>query len=182
MAVEKGTENSAKATEKLRTVREEKEQQQAQMQNELARIHVDALNTKSHISELEQQNKALNEELTEKDALVNRYQLEARRRAIEIEKKQHDLDLLNKKFDVLMKQRAGDAELDEDAGAFTNTRSQPAVSHTRVALVYTHATHAARIRLFSSTLSLASLSRSLASLPLSPLSLSPLSPGPLGAT
>jgi len=121
MAVEKGTENSAKATEKLRAVREEKEQNQAQMQNELARIHVDALNTKSHISELEQQNSTLNAELAEKDALVSRYQLEARRRGIEIEKKQHDLDLLNKKFDTLMKARAGDAELDEDAGPLEAT-------------------------------------------------------------
>ena len=29
---------------------------------------------------------------------------------------QHELDLLNRKFDQLMKQRAGQAEMDEDAG------------------------------------------------------------------
>ena len=121
MAVEKGTQNTAKTTDKLRGQREEKEQQQATMQNELARIHVDTLNTRSHNTELEQQHTAINVELNEKDALIARYELEARRRAVEIEKKQHELDLLNKKFDTLMKQRAGVAELDEDAGPLEAT-------------------------------------------------------------
>ena len=44
---------------------------------------------------------------------MRRYQLESRRRNVEIDKKQHELDLLNRKFDQLMKQRAGQAELDE---------------------------------------------------------------------
>ena len=82
---------------------------------------MDTLNTKSHNSELEQQLSSLNAELGEKDSLVARYQLEARRRQVEIEKKQHDLDLLNKKFDTLMKARAGVAELDEDAGPLEAT-------------------------------------------------------------
>ena len=82
----------------------------------LARIHVDTLNTRSHNSELDAQLSALNAELADKDGLVARYLLEARRRTVDVEKKQHELDLLNKKFDVLMKQRAGVAELDEDAG------------------------------------------------------------------
>ena len=121
MATEKGTQNTMQATEKLKAQREDKEQQQALMSNELARIHVDSLNTRSHISELEEHNTSLTAELAEKDSLVARYELEAKRRAVEIEKKQHDLDLLNKKFDVLMKQRAGVAELDEDAGPLEAT-------------------------------------------------------------
>ena len=120
MAVEKGTANTVQTTEKLRSQREE-EQARASMQNELARIHVDSLNTRSHNSELDSQLKTINSELAEKDALVARYQTEARRRATEIEKKQHELDLLNKKFDVLMKQRAGVADLDEDAGPLEAT-------------------------------------------------------------
>ena len=50
-----------------------------------------------------------------------KYESESRRRNIEIEKKQHELDLLNKKFDTLMKQRAVVAELDEDAGPLEAT-------------------------------------------------------------
>ena len=121
MAVEKGTQNTATATDKLRTQREDKEDQLATMQNEMARIHVDALNTRSHNSELETQLNTINSELADKDSLVARYQTEARRRATEIEKKQHELDLLNKKFDALMKQRAGVADLDEDAGPLEAT-------------------------------------------------------------
>jgi len=93
----------------------------AQMHNELARIRVDTLNTMSHNSQLGGQLKALNEELTEKDTLMAKYEQESRRRNIEIEKKQHELDLLNRKFDSLMKQRAGVAELDEDAGPLEAT-------------------------------------------------------------
>jgi len=121
MAVEKGTQNTAHAAEKLRSTVAEKEMVSAQLQNELARIRVDTLNVASHNTQLEAQLKKLNEELGEKDALMAKYELESRRRHVDIEKKQHDLDLLNRKFDVLMKQRAGMAELDEDAGPLEAT-------------------------------------------------------------
>jgi len=121
VAVEKGAANTSHATEKLKAQREEMEMSAAQMHNELARIRVDTLNTMSHNSQLGGQLKNLNEELTEKDALMAKYEQESRRRNIEIEKKQHELDLLNKKFDTLMKQRAGVAELDEDAGPLEAT-------------------------------------------------------------
>jgi len=121
VAVEKGAANTSHATEKLRGQREEMEMAAAQMHNELARIRVDTLNTMSHNSQLGGQLNALNEELGEKDALMAKYEQESRRRNIEIEKKQHELDLLNKKFDTLMKQRAGVAELDEDAGPLEAT-------------------------------------------------------------
>jgi len=93
----------------------------AGLQNELARIKVDTLNVTSHNTQLQVQLKRLNEELKEKDALMAKYQLESRRRNVDIEKKQHDLDLLNRKFDQLMKQRAGMAELDEDSGPLEAT-------------------------------------------------------------
>jgi len=121
MAVEKGTQNTAHATEKLRSSVQDKEMVAAGLQNELARIKVDTLNVTSHNTQLQVQLKRLNEELKEKDALMAKYQLESRRRNVDIEKKQHDLDLLNRKFDQLMKQRAGMAELDEDSGPLEAT-------------------------------------------------------------
>jgi len=121
VAVEKGAANTVHATEKLRSKRDEMEMAAAQMHNELARIRVDTLNTMSHNSQLGGQLNALNQELTEKDTLMSKYEQESRRRNIEIEKKQHELDLLNKKFDTLLKQRAGVAELDEDAGPLEAT-------------------------------------------------------------
>jgi hypothetical protein len=50
-----------------------------------------------------------------------KYEAESRRRNTEVEKKAHDLDLLNRKFDGLMKARAGVEDLDEDAGPLEAT-------------------------------------------------------------
>ena len=88
----------------------------AQMQNELARIRVDTLNVTANNTQLEVQVKQVNEEIKEQDALVAKYEAESRRRHTEIEKKQHEIDLLNKKFEQMMAKRAGVEDLDEDAG------------------------------------------------------------------
>lgn len=121
LATEKGTANTAKEAEQVRLEVQDKEMEQAQLQNELARLKVDALNTVSHNKQLEAQLKAINAELVEKDALMARYEAESRRRNTEVEKKAHDLDLLNRKFDGLMKARAGAEDLDEDAGPLEAT-------------------------------------------------------------
>ena len=88
----------------------------AQMQNELARVRVDTLNVTANNTQLEVQVKQVNEEIKEQDALVAKYEAESRRRHTEIEKKQHEIDLLNKKFEQMMAKRAGVEDLDEDAG------------------------------------------------------------------
>ena len=121
MAMEKGTQNTANATNKVHQQVEEKEVVDAQLKNELARIKVDTLNVISQNTHLQSQLAVVNDELKEKDALMAKYEQESRRRNVEIEKKQHELDLLNRKFDGLMKQRAGAAELDEDAGPLEAT-------------------------------------------------------------
>ena len=121
LATEKGTQSLLTVTEKLKLQVQEKEMAGAQLQNELARIRVDTLNTKSHNTQLEATLKSTNAELAEKDALMLKYESEARRRNVEIEKKAHELDLLNKKFDGLMKARAGVDDLDEDAGPLEAT-------------------------------------------------------------
>ena len=79
----------------------------AQMQNELARVRVDTLNVTANNTQLEVQVKQVNEEIKEQDALVAKYEAESRRRHTEIEKKQHEIDLLNKKFEQMMAKRAG---------------------------------------------------------------------------
>ena len=121
MAMEKGTQNTANATNRVHQQVEEKEVVDAQLKNELARIKVDTLNVISQNTHLQSQLAVVNDELKEKDALMAKYEQESRRRNVEIEKKQHELDLLNRKFDGLMKQRAGAAELDEDAGPLEAT-------------------------------------------------------------
>ena len=64
MAVEKGTANTAKEAEHVRLGVQDKEMEQAQLQNELARLKVDTLNTISHNSQLVAQLKASNADKT----------------------------------------------------------------------------------------------------------------------
>ena len=92
------------------------------MQNELARVRVDTLNVTANNTQLEVQVKQVNEEIKEQDALVAKYEAESRRRHTEIEKKQHEIDLLNKKFEQMMAKRAGverECSRDEPADEFS---------------------------------------------------------------
>jgi len=119
--LEKGTQNTVTDAKKVRKQVSEKEMAAAQLENELARLKVDRLNVRSHVSQLQASLKDYTAELAERDALMARYETEARRRNVEIEKKQHELDLLNRKFEALMAKRAGVSELDEDAGPLEAT-------------------------------------------------------------
>ena len=65
----------------------EQEMVSAQVQNELAKIRVDMLNTEAHNDKLRETLKALNEELDEKTKTVEKYEVEIRQRHDEIEKK-----------------------------------------------------------------------------------------------
>ena len=116
LTAEKGALNAKGEAEKTRQHVIEKEAMGAQMQNELARVRVDTLNVTANNTQLEVQVKQVNEEIKEQDALVAKYEAESRRRHTEIEKKQHEIDLLNKKFEQMMAKRAGVEDLDEDAG------------------------------------------------------------------
>ena len=62
------------------------------MQNELARIKVDSLNTEAHNVQLSETLQRLEEELTSRDRLIAKYQLEIRQRTDEIEKKMYRVD------------------------------------------------------------------------------------------
>jgi chromosome segregation ATPase len=119
--LEKGTQNTVAEAKRVRKQVSEKEMAAAQLENELARLKVDRLNVRSHVGQLQATLKDYTADLAERDALMARYETEARRRNVEIEKKQHELDLLNRKFEALMAKRAGMSELDEDAGPLEAT-------------------------------------------------------------
>jgi chromosome segregation ATPase len=119
--LEKGTQNTVTDAKKVRKQVSEKEMAAVQLENELARLRVDRLNVRSHVGQLQASLKEYTAELAERDALMARYETEARRRNVEVEKKQHELDLLNRKFEALMVKRAGVSELDEDAGPLEAT-------------------------------------------------------------
>jgi chromosome segregation ATPase len=74
----------------------------ANVQNELARIQVDVINTQAHSVQLQDTKRGLNTELKDRDALIEKYQLEIRQRSDEIEKKMLRVDRLNRKYEKLM--------------------------------------------------------------------------------
>jgi coiled-coil domain-containing protein 40 len=66
--------------------------EEANLQNELARIKVDSLNTEAHNVQLKDTLEQLETELTARDNLIAKYQLEIRQRTDEIEKKMYRVD------------------------------------------------------------------------------------------
>ena len=83
----------------------------------MARIRVDILNTKSHNEQLQKTTDSLINELTSKDKLIEKYEMEIRQRNDQIEKKMHTVDRLNRKYEALV---AGEPE-EENLGPLEGT-------------------------------------------------------------
>ena len=79
----------------------EQEMVSAQVQNELAKIRVDMLNTESHNDTLRSTLKVLNEELDGRVTTIEKYEAEIKQRHDEIEKKTKEVDKLNRQFEKL---------------------------------------------------------------------------------
>jgi len=99
--VSKAQHNLEKSARQVQTVIHEKEIEHSSMQNELARIRVDSLNTDAHNMQLRDTLAKLVAELKEKDGLIEKYEMEIRQRNDEIEKKMYRVDRLNRKFEQL---------------------------------------------------------------------------------
>ena len=93
------------------------EQEESSVLNEMARIRVDILNTKSHNDSLQKTTDSLIGELTSKDKLIEKYEMEIRQRNDQIEKKMHTVDRLNRKYEALC---AGEPE-EENLGPLEAT-------------------------------------------------------------
>tara|TARA_B100000795_G_C22789494_1_gene436215 strand:+ start:1569 stop:2015 length:447 start_codon:yes stop_codon:yes gene_type:complete len=93
------------------------EQEESSVLNEMARIRVDILNTKSHNDSLQKTTDSLIGELTSKDKLIEKYEMEIRQRNDQIEKKMHTVDRLNRKYEALV---AGEPE-EENLGPLEAT-------------------------------------------------------------
>ena len=83
------------------------EMEKAQIENEISRVKVDCLSTAAHDKELRGSLEALVTELKNKDAMIEKYELEIRQRNDEIEKKMYIVDRLNRKYEQLT---SGDEE------------------------------------------------------------------------
>lgn len=72
------------------------------VQNEVAKLTVDVLNTDAHNVQLSDTLALLDEELKEKENVVEKYQIEIKRRNDEIEKKTRGVDALNRRMDKML--------------------------------------------------------------------------------
>ncbi|CBJ31769.1 conserved unknown protein [Ectocarpus siliculosus] len=77
------------------------EMEEANLQNEEARVRVDSLNTEAHNLQLKETLRRSEEELNSKDRLIEKYQTEIRQRGDEIEKKMYSVDRLNRQYEKL---------------------------------------------------------------------------------
>ena len=98
---EKAAQKTAIGTKELKAKVRQQEMKSVQLQNELAKLSVDILNTEGHNEKLLETNAVMNEELVGKGATIEKYELEIRRRNDEIEKKTKEVDRLNRQYDRL---------------------------------------------------------------------------------
>ena len=97
--VEKGANKTVDATRKVRKAIRGEEVNVTNLQNEIAKVRVDVLNTQAHNGKLQETLDALESELKEKARTIEKYDSEIKRRNDEIEKKTKDVDRLNREFE-----------------------------------------------------------------------------------
>jgi chromosome segregation ATPase len=97
--VDRASANSKKRIKKVREEIAQKEVETQNLHNEIARVTVDSLNTKAHNQMLRDRLKQLNDDLAEREKLIEQYEQEIRKRHHQIEKKQLYVDRLNREYD-----------------------------------------------------------------------------------
>jgi chromosome segregation ATPase len=86
----------------------EKELKVVTIQNEIAKLTVDVLNTDTHNVRLDDTLRLLDDELRQKAGVIEKYEAELRKRNDEIEKKTRAVDGLNRKLEKLLEKMDGD--------------------------------------------------------------------------
>lgn len=80
VTLEKSAQKAIEVTRKLQEQVKAEELQSINLQNELAKVEIDVLNTQSHNDQLQQTLKLLDDELQDKSRTIDKYQQEIRRR------------------------------------------------------------------------------------------------------
>ncbi|CUG90145.1 Hypothetical protein, putative [Bodo saltans] len=106
--LKKGSQSALQDIDKLKNMIREKEVQVTTMENELARIRVDTLQTQSHNEVLKQTVDELERELGSRDSLIEKMQTDIRRRHDDVERKQKQLDQLNRQFEGIIAAHGSD--------------------------------------------------------------------------
>jgi coiled-coil domain-containing protein 40 len=101
LSIEKGAQGTKKDNHKLRALIHEKEATIATAMNELSSIRLDTLNIEASNRSMKERLSAIDKDTNSKYELIEKYEMEIRRRNDELGKKQGEMDQLNKKFDSL---------------------------------------------------------------------------------
>merc|ERR1719498_2184507 len=91
--------NTNKSAKKLGSLVQDQEMEMQNLQNEISRVMVDSLNTKAHNQMLKERLDTLSADLTDREKLIDQYEMEIRKRHNQIEKKQIYVDRLNREYD-----------------------------------------------------------------------------------
>ena len=110
LTAEKAADYSSKLRFKLRESTREIERNLSKVENDIARARLEKAYLITNIKQLEIQSKEYNDQIQEKNQIINRSEQEIKRRVILIEQKQNQIDLMNKKLESL-KEKAGGIEL-----------------------------------------------------------------------
>ena len=101
---------AAKYSDKLRKDQKEKlrelERNLAKLDNEVAKVRLDSLQTKSINESLERDTKTFFKEIEEKNKTISKSESEIRQRVLIIEHKQNQIDMFNKKIESMI-EKAG---------------------------------------------------------------------------
>ncbi|KAI9355978.1 hypothetical protein DFJ73DRAFT_249949 [Zopfochytrium polystomum] len=101
-SIEKGALGTKKDNGRLRATIHEKESTVAVAMNDLSTIKLETLNVTARIRSMKETLGSMDKELAAKNELIEKYEMEIRRRNDELGKKQGEMDLLNKKYDQLV--------------------------------------------------------------------------------
>ncbi|KND03997.1 uncharacterized protein SPPG_01445 [Spizellomyces punctatus DAOM BR117] len=116
LSISKGAQGTRKDNNRLHNQIHEKEATIAQVENDLSHIRLETLNANSRIRGMKETLQVLDAELAERNEVIEKYEVEIRRRNDELGKKQGEMDLLNKKYDQLTAKN-----LDESVGPLEAT-------------------------------------------------------------
>lgn len=94
--------------QKVRDQIEEKDRELSQLQNEAMKLKIDRLNITGQCAKFERGLQEIVEELKQKDALINQYELQIRKNNVNIEKLQSEVDKLNRKYEELTSAQNGE--------------------------------------------------------------------------
>lgn len=115
--ISKAVENLLRKQAKLMKQMHDYENEAIDVSNETARTKLDSLNAGMLNDQIKEQLGVLAKEFNEKEALIDKYQVEIRQRHDDIEKKMYRVDRLNKKYNKMVETSGGE----ENLGPLENT-------------------------------------------------------------